>query len=138
MRQARVPAFLAAIAAFAALVAFAAAQESPATEPATPGGAAVAPERPMADLPATAAEPGRPSPDKETVKRLTSLFALTLSLFLLMVVAMVAVGVLARRRAAAATKELERKSGELEDLWWKMEGPGAKVFDKPKEPPSRN
>ena len=94
-------------------------------------------------LPAFAQAPSRPAANegplkmsptqRESLKKLTALFIITLALILIMVVALVVVGITIRRRLTAVESRQSAAATQLEDIWWRMEGPGASLFDDEKK-----
>jgi len=70
---------------------------------------------------------------KEALERGTALFIITILMLLLMVVVLVIFSIALRRRVAALEQRQERAVTQLEDLWWRMEGPNPFENDKKKD-----
>ncbi len=60
---------------------------------------------------------------QQSLERLTGLFILTLLLILAMTVSLIIISLTLRRRLRALEDRQVRSVTQLEDLWWRMEGP---------------
>lgn len=78
--------------------------------------------------PQAAADTSPLTPEKkESLRKLTSLFMLTVVALIIVVVALIFFGMTFRRRMRDLERQEKRKVTELEDLWWKSGGQGRLV-----------
>lgn len=60
---------------------------------------------------------------RESLQKLTALLIITLVVLLIMVVVFVVISITLRRRLVSLEERQMNAATQLEDLWWKMEGP---------------
>lgn len=78
-----------------------------------------------------------PQQRQESLEKLSSLFIFTIILLVAMVVVLVVASIALRRRLRALEGRQQRAATQLEDLWWRMDGPNPFENEQPEEEEGR-